>query len=659
MMSRFRVFLIFILATILFYGMAMAEDKMPDEQEPEIVCFGHYEQDNDSTDGEEPIEWIVLDCVDDKALMTTVYALDCQPYNEDKAEVTWESSTLRKWLNEAFYNAAFTEEEKELVLLSTVSNQDEEGNAEWKSLGGENTEDKVFLLSVGEIQRYFLDCTCSGTEYAKEKGANIPLLNKTSWWLRSPGKKQSEAATVGLGKIDCTSVSRNGIGVCPAIWVNVAVDWAHLPFERACAADEFAESGNYMEAALEFDELGTYFDSVEKAATCRFLYAWAAMDEQDYETALVRWDAYKEFALNSLGYLYPEYMELQAESNYQVACQRKAEGKYGEAIECYARINQYQDAMKQIVACFDKANINYYWLTGDMGSVVNTGKDNGYKERNQVEADDPHFGWNLGRFMLSGYTEMNDDEGIPVFIKTPGKDHQLVLWFDLDQNIDCLNGNEHLLIADDVNGKDINLGISESDFGRGALFIKHIDFRNNGAVHPYFDYLSASETSTADTRVEIHEEGTYQVVLDYEILDKDIKHLHNRINNYRIEFEFEVRNGSGMFYLFDLGTQSELEDYSIAPNGFRVDLAKSHSLSVDYVRKNINQSGNALDVRRSAKATDGEAFIDSGYYEIKVTNKETGEVLTKHLFVGTSTELGDFKRIAPEMESFENELATM
>lgn len=653
-MSRIRALSILMLVISLFCEMAAAKAEEPDEQEFWVWCFGHYEQDNDPTDGEEPIEWIVLECVDDKALLTTVYALDCQPYNEGKAEVTWETSTLRKWLNEVFYDAAFTEEEKELILLSTVSNQEQEGNAEWDSVGGGDTEDKVFLLSVGEVQRYFDDFTCSGTEYAKDKGANIPFLNKTSWWLRSPGKKQSETATAGLGKIDSTPVSKNGIGVCPAIWVDIAADWEHLPFERFCAADELAESGKYMEAALKFDELGTYFDCVGRAGACRFLYAWTAMDEQDYETALERWDAYKEFSLNNLGYLDPDSIELEAESNYRVAFQRQSEGKYNEAIERYSQINQYRDAMKQIVSCFDKAGINYYWLTRDTGSVFNTGKDNGYKERNQIEPDDPHFGWNLGRFMLSGFTEMSDDGEIPVFIKTPGKNHQLVLWFDLDQDIDCLNGNDKLLIADDINGKDIDLSIGESDFGRGALFIRHIDFRNSGSVQPYYNYLAASETSTADTRVEIHEEGTYQVVLDYEIQDKDIKHLYNRINNYRIGFEFEVRNGSGMFYLFDLGTKSELEDYSIAPDGFRVDLAQSHSLSVDYVRKNINQSGSALDVRKSAKAADGEAFDDGGYYEIKVTNRETGEVLIKHVFVGTSAELEAFKRIAPEMENFGN-----
>ena len=75
----------------------------------DFIAFGKYEQDNDTTNGKEDIVWTVLEIKDGKALIMSAYCLDNKQYNTSKAYVTWETCTLRKWLNNDFINAAFYE----------------------------------------------------------------------------------------------------------------------------------------------------------------------------------------------------------------------------------------------------------------------------------------------------------------------------------------------------------------------------------------------------------------------------------------------------------------------------------------------------------------------------------------------------------------------
>ena len=87
-----------------------------------IVSFGHFEQDNDLSNGPEPIQWIVLDKIDGHLLLLSASCLKGMAYNTAAfTPVTWETSSLRAWLNEDFLSSAFTEEEK--ALIPTVSNE--------------------------------------------------------------------------------------------------------------------------------------------------------------------------------------------------------------------------------------------------------------------------------------------------------------------------------------------------------------------------------------------------------------------------------------------------------------------------------------------------------------------------------------------------------
>lgn len=87
----------------------------------ETVFFGAYEQDNQQDNGTEPIEWLVLDIQDGKALLISQYALDCKPYHTIDRTVTWETCTLRNWLNTSFYNEAFLTAEQAKIATVTVS----------------------------------------------------------------------------------------------------------------------------------------------------------------------------------------------------------------------------------------------------------------------------------------------------------------------------------------------------------------------------------------------------------------------------------------------------------------------------------------------------------------------------------------------------------
>jgi len=109
-----------------------------------------------------------------------------------------------------------------------------------------------------------------------------------------------------------------------------------------------------------------------------------------------------------------------------------------------------------------------------------------------------------------------DENGVPIFIKTLGD--QVELWFQLEQDIDCLNGNDTLSISEDGNGFDEAFGISKTNFGRGAMVTQHTDYRNSiGTPQLYTDYLSGITASGADTTVQLFEEGDYEVALNYDV----------------------------------------------------------------------------------------------------------------------------------------------
>lgn len=189
----------------------------------DIVVFGSYEQDDIMTNGKEDIEWIVLSKTESQMLIISKYALDCVPYNAEWKDVTWENSTLRKWLNNKFYKTAFTKSERKMVKKTKHENYEK---VYYKERYGNDTEDKVFLLSLEDVVRldngfstsYSADDIarrCAPTAYAVANGAFSTEYFKDheyegwvnefltadgdypcSWQLRLPGIKNGSTVVV-------------------------------------------------------------------------------------------------------------------------------------------------------------------------------------------------------------------------------------------------------------------------------------------------------------------------------------------------------------------------------------------------------------------------------------------------------------------------------
>ena len=205
---------------------------LKEEWNGKIVTFGFYEQDNDLKNGPEPIEWIVLDVQDGKMLLLSKYGLDCQPYNISKKTVTWETCTLRSWLNNDFLDSAFSDTEKKVILEATVDNSKVSGIGwSWNTSWEPNTQDKVFLLSYTEAKEYFAsdeERICRLTEYADSKDA-YSFDDTCWWWLRSirttrtVAYAQGEAGGVKMNGTlgDSENVDYKYGVVRPAVWINL------------------------------------------------------------------------------------------------------------------------------------------------------------------------------------------------------------------------------------------------------------------------------------------------------------------------------------------------------------------------------------------------------------------------------------------------------
>ena len=238
--------------------------KKPDDDSLEIgdiVILGTYEQDNDLTNGPEPIEWQYIADRDGHKYLLSKYVLDCEKYNSENADITWEECSLRKWLNEDFYNTAFSAEDKKRI--ATAHNENPDSYKWWEGLtevpcgakGGNDTDDNVFLMSVPEAQEYldgkivagpfesYLDklevdrnrkLMCRPTAYAVGQGAYAypnedddglkyppDAVGCSWWWLRSPGGAQISAAVVmSLGSKMGGQWAHVDDGVRPAILID-------------------------------------------------------------------------------------------------------------------------------------------------------------------------------------------------------------------------------------------------------------------------------------------------------------------------------------------------------------------------------------------------------------------------------------------------------
>lgn len=220
------------------------------------VTFGTFPQHMKSVNvpaAAEPIVWRVLAVDGSKALLLAEQPLVGMPYNSDDSflyEVTWETCSLRDWLNGSFLNDAFSREEQQSILQTNISTPDYNQGGFVVS-GGNDTQDYVFLLSAEETKAYLAtdeSRQCCPTDYAVYTGAgkkwgffnddSLSVAEYTDnvgvWWLRSPGKIGHYTAHCDWdgsinwsGEYSGGNLDRktgkpdaNSFSVRPAIWVS-------------------------------------------------------------------------------------------------------------------------------------------------------------------------------------------------------------------------------------------------------------------------------------------------------------------------------------------------------------------------------------------------------------------------------------------------------
>ena len=198
----------------------------------DCVWFGNYWQEDTNGDGradqkdeKKPIRWRVLSVKGDDAFLLADQNLDCQKYNESWTDVTWETCTLRRWLNGTFMSAAFSDEEKSMISTVMVY---ADKNSDYSTDPGNTTQDQIFLLSITKANKYFSSNSerqCKATAYAEAQGVYVNDDNGNCWWwLRSPGNAQISAALVSNDGDVCgvgLYVNLSNIAVRPALWIDL------------------------------------------------------------------------------------------------------------------------------------------------------------------------------------------------------------------------------------------------------------------------------------------------------------------------------------------------------------------------------------------------------------------------------------------------------
>ncbi len=188
--------------------------------------------------------WFILDIKSNEALIITQYIIEQGSYHNAYKGITWAECSLREYLNGEFFNR-FSSEEQSRIIPVTNKNFD---NQWYGTKGGENTKDRIFLLSLEEVVcQYFGDS--SSKLYNPRKNQRYWFERKDEnnskrvaspegiewgcwWWLRSPGRVSVKAVYVhGDGNIGIQgnnihkgNLSEGGCkgGIRPALWLKLA-----------------------------------------------------------------------------------------------------------------------------------------------------------------------------------------------------------------------------------------------------------------------------------------------------------------------------------------------------------------------------------------------------------------------------------------------------
>lgn len=420
------------------------------------IKFGSYEQDNDLANGPEPIEWKILKQEEGRLLLMSRYGLDAKTYNETDEEVTWETCTLREWLNGAFFLEAFGEEEANLIEPSYVETADN-SEAYPVTVGGNPTGDQLFLLSEEEVEE-FLDGgrMVQPTEYAKAQSVYIGPNGNARVWLRSPGYEQNGAQIITEeGKIekrgDYVSIIRHA--VCPAMWVTVT--------DNIASQMEVGASNTEIGSTVVF---GRY--DYDRFAVGEEPLSWTVLDVKDGKMLLfcdvaVSTVTYSEldYLLGESGFINDAFSE--EERAYIVLTKTRLSSadlypdvKHGNTGERYAfvlnmeEVERYSGTMKEEIAVeswlSDYTIVTYgkrgeskektrFYLKED-GNIGSSSKITDWEERTDLDEATLHAVrpamWVDTAVLQSGFTDKKEGEE-----QRLGSGHQVLTVSDEENNI--------------------------------------------------------------------------------------------------------------------------------------------------------------------------------------------------------------------------------
>ncbi|MCI8448018.1 MAG: hypothetical protein HFH30_06400 [Eubacterium sp.] len=184
------------------------------------------------------IRWRVLQSEQDTLMLMADLCLDCKDYNTRRQIISWETSSIRKWLNDTFINSAFNGSEKNSIVEKTVEN---DKNSLYQTTAGQNTLDRIYLLSFKEAvnsEYGFYESVNAGSksrtlqvsDYAYRMGAQQGSSERGGWWLRTPGRTQDYASYVSTsGQCDRAGmdVDTDKLAVVPVLNIRLSSDEWH------------------------------------------------------------------------------------------------------------------------------------------------------------------------------------------------------------------------------------------------------------------------------------------------------------------------------------------------------------------------------------------------------------------------------------------------
>ena len=193
-----------------------------------VVTFGRetIEEDDEESARKDDAEWIVLDTQENKSLLLSRLAFRCNmPFHTENSDITWETSSLRKWLNGEFKKSVFSQDEQNAILSVIVDNSKSQGYERYNTSGGSNTRDQIYLLSYQEVFNKYLTNAEDRIYLRHDDYDDVVIWKKSAWWLRSPGDTQNKRIVVS-GKY-FLSESNDASYVCirPALWIDLNSDY--------------------------------------------------------------------------------------------------------------------------------------------------------------------------------------------------------------------------------------------------------------------------------------------------------------------------------------------------------------------------------------------------------------------------------------------------